>query len=87
MEESNIEIKQSQRAELRSRFLQVLKCMEDKNLTIDTYQGATVQCKFRSIDYDINNMHVSNLQTPIGTMPEALLRYSDLLSIKFNADY
>jgi gem associated protein 7 len=77
------EEKKMQRAILRERFLRMLKSMENKELTIETYQGACVQGKFRSIDYDIANVHVSDLQTPIGIMPEALIRYTDILSIKF----
>ncbi len=78
------EEKQMQRAILRERFLRMLKSMEGKQLSIETYQGACVHAKFRSIDYDITNVHVSNLQTPIGLMPEALVRYSDIVSIKFS---
>ena len=76
-------IKQEQRALLRSRFLRMLNYMENKKMTIETYQGASVFGNFRSIDYDITNIHVSNLETPIGLMPEAIVRYSDILKIKF----
>ena len=77
-------LKQNQRAILRDRFLRMLMQMDGKHLTIETYQGATVTANFRSIDYDICNLHVSNLNTPIGMMPNALIRYSDILNIKFS---
>lgn len=86
IDESNETKKQAQRALLRERFLLMLNYMENKQLTIQTYQGACVEARFRSIDYEITNMHVSKLQTPIGLMPEALIRYSDISSFKFSLD-
>ena len=75
---------QQKRAILRERFLKVLTYMENKVLEIDTYRGATVSGTFRSIDYDIENMHLNNLITPIGIMQEAILRTSDIEKFKFS---
>jgi gem associated protein 7 len=75
--------KQKQRAILRERFLKMLKYMENKHIDIDTFKGAQVSGSFRSVDYDISNVHVNNLITPIGCVPEALVRTSDIVAIKF----
>lgn len=80
------EVKQNQRAILREKFLKMLKQMENKKLTIQTYNGACVNGTFRSCDYDILNVHVSNLHTPIGTVPEALVRVNDIVFMKFSLD-
>ena len=76
-------LEQHQRAVLRERFLDVIDCMENKPIKIDSYQGATVTGNFRSVDYDISNIHVNSLLTPIGCIPEALVRTSDIVTIKF----
>jgi gem associated protein 7 len=84
---SDIEnLKQKQRAIMREKFLEMLGHMENRALTIQTYRGACVSGNFRSADYNILNWHVSNLNTPIGTVPEALLRTQDIVCIKFNMD-
>ena len=77
---------QLQRAELRRRFFQVRECMEGKQIEIETYRGATVNGKFRSVDFDISGVHVSCLNTPIGCIPEALVRTSDIVKINFELD-
>lgn len=79
------EMKQNERAILREKFLRMFKYLQDKesSIEISTYQGANVNGTFRSIDYDISNLHVKNLKTPIGFVPEALLRTSDIVYFKF----
>ena len=77
------EEQQRQLAEMREKFLKVLKYMENKQLEIETYRGAQVNAQFRSVDYNLTNWHVSNLNTPIGIVPEALLRTSDIVTMKF----
>jgi gem associated protein 7 len=74
---------QQDRSILRERFLRVLEYMENKPIEIETFQGTTVTGNFRSIDYDITNVHINNLMTPIGCVPEALIRVSDVVTIKF----
>ena len=76
---------QEQRAVLRQRFLAMFSAIgEDQLLRIQMYEGALVTAKYRSIDNDILNLHVHDLQTPIGTVPEALLRINDISSIEFS---
>ncbi len=79
---SDLEIKQYERAVLREKFLNIIEWMESKQIVIETYQGALVTGTFRAVDYDFTNIHVSSLATPIGSVPEALVRTSDIISIK-----
>lgn len=76
-------LSQDERALMRERFLNVLKFMENRNVEIETYKGARINGEFRSTDYNFSNFHVHNLNTPIGIVPEALIRSSDVVSIKF----
>ena len=80
---SSQEFEIEKRAIQRERFIEVLELMEDKKIEIDTYKGASVTGIFRSIDYGISNIHVNSLQTPIGCIPEALIRTSDIVKIKY----
>ena len=72
------------RALLREKYLRMLERMDNKPVEIATYQGARVNGILRSIDYETTNVHVHNLNTPIGCLPEALVRASDILTIKFS---
>ncbi len=81
---NNEELQQQRdRTKLRERFLKVLNFMEDKQILIETFQGSNVNGVFRSIDYDITNIHVKNLVTPIGCVPEALVRINDVITVSF----
>ena len=81
---NNQQKQQMERAVLRQRFLSMLSALsEDQQLQIRMYEGASVTAKDRSIDNDILNLHVHDLQTPIGVVPEALLRINDISSIEF----
>jgi gem associated protein 7 len=75
---------QKNRTELRKRFLNVIEFMENKPIQIETFQGATVNGVFRSADYEFTNLHLHTLSTPIGSVPEALVRTSDVVTIKFS---
>ena len=80
---------QEKRANLRRKFLSMLKYIESsdgRQIDIQTYRGACVSGMFRSVDYNMSNVHVHDLNTPIGLVHEALLRTSDIVSIKFKFD-
>lgn len=77
------EMEQTKRAMMRGKFLSMLKSMENQSVDIQTYRGACVTGKFRSVDYNMHNIHVHDLSTPIGLVPEALIRTSDIVTIKF----
>jgi len=59
--------------------------MEDKPVEITTFQGPLVIGNFRSVDFDILNFHFHLLETPIGCIPEAVIRASDIIKISFKA--
>jgi hypothetical protein len=75
---------QNERAILRERFLGMLKWLKNKPIKFEMYEGATVKGNLRSVDYDILNIHVNNLETPIGLVSEALLRTNDIVCFHFN---
>jgi len=63
--------------------LQALEYLANKHIDIVTYQRAKVIGLLRSINYETTNLHVQNLNAPFGFVPEALVRTSDILYIKF----
>jgi hypothetical protein len=71
------------RAFLRERALHMFKWLKNKPVEFQMYKGALVKANYRTVDYDILNMHVSNLETPIGQLPEALLRVNDITFFEF----
>ena len=74
----------SQRFILRERFLRVLSQLEGEMVRLETYNGATVKGKARSFDHQFSNIHLDNLETPIGCVPRALVRTSDLVILGAN---
>ena len=77
---------QNERAVLRERFLRMLKWLKNKPIKFEMYEGATVKGNLRSVDYDILNIHVNNLETPIGLVSEAIIRTNDIVCFHFNID-
>ena len=77
---------QNERALMREKFLGVLKYMTNKRVELQTYKGARVHGELRSVDYHFTNFHVHNLTTPIGVVPEALVRSSDVVTLKLCLD-
>ena len=78
--ETEIEDEQNARAFLRERFLRLLVACYNKPARFSMHERTQVQALFRGTDIDMENLQVSDLQTPMGVVPEALLRSSDVLS-------
>lgn len=78
--QTEIEDQQNERAFLRERFLRLLFACYDKPARFSMHERTQVQAIFRGTDIDMENLQVSELQTPMGVLPEALLRSSDVLS-------
>ena len=78
--QTEIEDEQNARAFLRERFLRLLFACCDKPARFSMHERTQVQAIFRGTDIDMENLQVSELQTPMGVLPEALLRSSDVLS-------
>ena len=81
-----IEEDQNTRAFLRERFLRLLVACYGKPASFSMHERTHVQAIFRGTDIDMENLLVSELQTPMGILPEALLRSSDVLSFTVDFD-
>ena len=72
---------QASRSFLRERFLRALLAISNKPCTMTLYERTKVEATFRSTDMETTTFQVSNLVTPMGVLPEALIRASDVLTI------
>ncbi|KAJ8669949.1 hypothetical protein QAD02_001208 [Eretmocerus hayati] len=73
------EEKQKARAFLRERFLRVVTGIIGKPAKFHLYENTTVCAEFRGCDIDFLELYVKNLTTPLGTIPEAILRTNDVI--------
>ena len=78
-EDQDVLQEQKSRSILRERFLRALKALYDKPASFTMHERTRVKAIFRATDIETENFQVSELQTPIGVVPEALLRSSDVL--------
>ena len=83
--QTDVEDEQNARAFLRERFLRLVFASYNKAARFSMHEKTLVQALFRGTDIDMENLQVSELQTPMGVLPEALLRSSDVLS--FTVDF
>ena len=72
---------QESRSFLRERFLRALFAVSNKPCTFSMYERTKVEGTFRSTDIETTAFQVSNLVTPMGILPEAIIRASDVLTI------
>lgn len=77
--QTDTEAEQSARAFLRERFLRIVFATYNKAACFSMHEKTQVEAIFRATDIDMENFQVSALQTPMGVLPEALLRSSDVL--------
>jgi hypothetical protein len=80
--------KQEKRAELRSRFLNVLEYLKNNQtispIELDFHRESSLTATHcLSIDSNFSQILVQDLQTHIGRMPTALIRTNDLTAISF----
>lgn len=80
-ETSKERVIQESRSFLRERFLRALFAVSNKPCTFSMYERTKVEATFRSTDIETTSFQVSNLVTPMGVLPEALVRASDVLTI------
>lgn len=76
---TNIEDEHNARAFLRERFLRTVFATYNKVACFSMHEKTHLEAIFRATDIDMENFQVSALQTPMGVLPEALLRSSDVL--------
>ena len=77
---SQTEQQQNQRTILRERFLRLLTSLQEVETCFILHGNMKVVANFGSTDLDIQHIQVSNLKTPLGEQPSALLRTSDIIS-------
>ena len=78
-------LKQEQRTFLRERFLRMLGSITGRRVSVFMYENARVSGNFGPIDIDFQNVQISNLVTPMGVIPHAILRTSDIFSMKIDS--
>ncbi|XP_014230235.1 gem-associated protein 7-like [Trichogramma pretiosum] len=76
--------KQEARAFLRERFLRVITGIIGKPAKFHLYENTTVAAEFRGCDIDFLELYVRKLSTPLGTIPEAVLRTNDVIHFELD---
>lgn len=56
-----------------------LKFVLGKKAEFHLYENTNLNAEFRGVDVDCLELYVRNLKTPIGVIPEATLRTSDII--------
>ncbi len=79
-EANTVVLKQEQRTYLRERFLRLLTSIQNCQAEFNLVNGNRVSAAFGSSDVDILQFQVSDLRTPLGTQPDAILRTTDISS-------
>lgn len=70
-------------AEMRERMLQLWRWMgQEKEADVRMAADVRVRAKVRAVDATRQQVLVVELDTPIGTVPNAILRGSDVVSIR-----
>ncbi|XP_011160568.1 gem-associated protein 7 [Solenopsis invicta] len=73
--------KQKARAILRERFLRVINGIIGKPVEFSLYENTQVSGEFRGCDIECSKVFVRNLKTPLGMIPEAILRTNDIICL------
>ncbi|XP_006621354.1 gem-associated protein 7-like [Apis laboriosa] len=76
--------KQEARAFLRERFLRVITGIVGKQADFYLYENTRVSAEFRGCDVECLEVYTRNLETPLGKIPEAVLRTSDIIYMDMN---
>ena len=83
---SCMEQEQQQRTFLRSRFLRLIRSLRGRFVEADLFENTKVTGHFLSADIDFFELHFKDLNTPCGTMPNALLRSTDAIVLRVDLD-
>ena len=77
---------QELRAELRQRFLRFLLSKKDEAVQLELYDRTSVRAEaFNSMNLDCDGVLVRDLETPIGGISHVLLRFSDVVAMRFDS--
>ncbi|XP_012531237.1 gem-associated protein 7-like [Monomorium pharaonis] len=71
--------KQKARAFLRERFLRVITGIIGKPAEFYLHENTRVSGEFKGCDLECSKVFVRNLETPLGPIPEAILRSEDIV--------
>lgn len=74
---------QKQRAILRDRFLRLLKSLNGRRSSINMHEKTKVEATFLHANIEFDHVMVADLESPIGRLPRAVLRSSDIVSMDF----
>ncbi|KAH0566966.1 gem-associated protein 7-like [Cotesia glomerata] len=80
---SNPEMQEA-RAFLRERYLRFMNGIIGSKANFYLYENSHVSGEFRGCDVDCLELFVHNLKTPLGVVPEAILRATDVISFTIN---
>ncbi|XP_008553123.1 gem-associated protein 7-like [Microplitis mediator] len=75
---------QEARAFLRERYLRFMNGVIGAKANFYLYENSHVSGEFRGCDVDCLELFVHNLKTPLGVVPEAILRATDVISFTIN---
>lgn len=59
-------------------------CVQGKQAEFNLHENTRVSAEFRGCDVDCLEVYVRNLETPLGKIPEAILRTSDVIYLDVN---
>jgi len=74
---------QAARVTLRLGFLNTVKALSGRSMSLVTAEGNTVTAKLVGLDRDSEKLGVEQLVTPMGRIPHATVRLGDVDYIKF----
>ncbi|OWF49172.1 Gem-associated protein 7 [Mizuhopecten yessoensis] len=80
--DTDLSKQQEHRTLLRERFLRVMATTVGQDAFIKMHEKTNVSCKLGPVDLDIQHIQVTDLLTPMGTVPNAILRTSDMFGIR-----
>ena len=73
---------EEKRALLRQRFLTINKYLEEKPVLLELYDQTVRPAVYYSSDIDFSSLLVTNLETPVGLIDNALIRHTDIIGIR-----
>lgn len=76
------------RSRLRTHFLRTLSSLasQGRPCSVHMVEGPSVTGVLRAADLELEHLGVSQLATPIGVLPSAILRTNDIVSVVVNFD-
>ncbi|CAB3388040.1 Hypothetical predicted protein [Cloeon dipterum] len=80
--EDNSEAIQKLRTEMRERFLRIMTALVGQKCEFTMLEKTVVRAELKGCDRDVQNFCVSNLQTALGVLPQAILRAEDIISVQ-----